>query len=214
MRMAELSRDSGLPVATIKFYLREGLLPPGERTSPNQARYGAEHVAQLRLVRALIDVGGLSVAQTRAVLDAMAESPISALATAQDAMAGPPLEASEEEEGWARARYAELVETMGWRAWPDSAAARQVRSLFISARRTLGIDLLRDWSDYPAQADAIAQGDIDKIAGQPDLAGTVSMAVVGTVLGSSYLTALRMLAHQHHSGARFGVSPPSDDSGV
>ena len=38
MRMAELSRRTGVPVPTIKYYLREGLLPPGERTSPNQAQ--------------------------------------------------------------------------------------------------------------------------------------------------------------------------------
>lgn len=39
MRMAELSSSSGVPIPTIHFYLREGLLPPGERTSPNQAHY-------------------------------------------------------------------------------------------------------------------------------------------------------------------------------
>jgi DNA-binding transcriptional MerR regulator len=39
MRIAELSRRSGVSVPTIKYYLREGLLPPGERTSPNQALY-------------------------------------------------------------------------------------------------------------------------------------------------------------------------------
>ncbi len=40
MRVAELSRRSGVSVASIKYYLREGLLPPGELTSPNQAHYG------------------------------------------------------------------------------------------------------------------------------------------------------------------------------
>lgn len=42
--MRELAECSGVPVATIKFYLRTGLLAPGERTSPNQARYTGEHV--------------------------------------------------------------------------------------------------------------------------------------------------------------------------
>jgi DNA-binding transcriptional MerR regulator len=68
MRMAELSAESGVPVATIKYYLREGLLPPGERTSPNQARYDRQHVRRLKLVRALLDVGGLSIAGVREVL--------------------------------------------------------------------------------------------------------------------------------------------------
>ena len=61
MRVAELSRRSGVSVASIKYYLREGLLPPGELTSPNQAHYDEEHLRRLRLVRALLDVGGLTV---------------------------------------------------------------------------------------------------------------------------------------------------------
>ena len=49
MRIAELSRQSGVPVPTIKYYLREGLLPAGELTSPNQASYGETHLRRLRL---------------------------------------------------------------------------------------------------------------------------------------------------------------------
>ncbi|GMA88788.1 hypothetical protein GCM10025868_40380 [Angustibacter aerolatus] len=47
-----------MPVATVKYYLREGLLPPGTPTSRTQAQYDEEHVRRLRLVRALLDVGG------------------------------------------------------------------------------------------------------------------------------------------------------------
>ena len=39
MRISELSARTGVPVATIKYYLREGLLPEGERTAPTQATY-------------------------------------------------------------------------------------------------------------------------------------------------------------------------------
>ncbi len=57
MRISELSRTTGVPIATIKFYLREHLLPEGTRTSATQAQYGEEHVSRLRLVRALIGPG-------------------------------------------------------------------------------------------------------------------------------------------------------------
>src|SRR5260370_17144359 len=70
MRIAELSRDSGVPVPTIKYYVREGLLPPGELTSPNQAQYNDAHLRRLKLIRALCDVGGLSVAAMRDLLAA------------------------------------------------------------------------------------------------------------------------------------------------
>lgn len=39
MRISELSDVTGVSVATIKYYLREELVPPGERTAPNQADY-------------------------------------------------------------------------------------------------------------------------------------------------------------------------------
>ncbi|WP_092536417.1 MerR family transcriptional regulator [Amycolatopsis arida] len=62
-------RPSGVSIPTIKFYLREQLLAPGRLEAPNQAHYDREHLHQLRLIRALIDVGGLSVAATGDVLD-------------------------------------------------------------------------------------------------------------------------------------------------
>src|SRR5205823_11902088 len=68
MRIAELSQRSGVPIPTIKYYMREGLLYPGERTSRNQARYTESHIQRLRLIRALVDVGHLSIAATREVV--------------------------------------------------------------------------------------------------------------------------------------------------
>ncbi|WP_435133954.1 MerR family transcriptional regulator [Actinacidiphila sp. bgisy144] len=74
MRISELSRRSGVPNATIKFYLREGLLPPGRATAATQAEYGDQHLRRLRLIRALIGVRGLTVQQTRDVLGAVSEN--------------------------------------------------------------------------------------------------------------------------------------------
>src|SRR4051812_10865904 len=68
MRMAALSRASGVPVPTIKFYLREGLLPPGRRTSPNQSQYDEAHVRRLALIRSLTEIGGYSLATVADVL--------------------------------------------------------------------------------------------------------------------------------------------------
>jgi DNA-binding transcriptional MerR regulator len=62
MKISELSRRSGIPLPTIKFYIREGLLPAGERTAMTQAIYGEEHLERLSLIRALKDDAGLSLA--------------------------------------------------------------------------------------------------------------------------------------------------------
>ena len=40
MRLAELSRRSGASRSTVKFYIREGLLPAGNPQARNQATYG------------------------------------------------------------------------------------------------------------------------------------------------------------------------------
>src|SRR4051794_38438941 len=77
MRISALSAATAVPVATIKYYLREGLLPPGAVTSPTQATYDADHVARLRLVRALVEVAGLSLAQVQDVLARLDDPPSS-----------------------------------------------------------------------------------------------------------------------------------------
>lgn len=60
-----------MPVDTVKYYLRIGLLPEGRRTSATQAQYEQSHLDRLRLIRALTGVGGLSLATTRNVLDVL-----------------------------------------------------------------------------------------------------------------------------------------------
>ena len=59
MWMAELATRSGLSVPTIKYYLREGLLPAGVATGATRAVYDETHVHRLRLIRALTDVAGI-----------------------------------------------------------------------------------------------------------------------------------------------------------
>ncbi|WP_369293787.1 MerR family transcriptional regulator, partial [Klebsiella pneumoniae] len=50
------------------YYLREGLLMPGEPTSATGARYGEQHVRRLALIRALAGAG-LAIPRIRAVLE-------------------------------------------------------------------------------------------------------------------------------------------------
>lgn len=89
MRIGDLAKTTGVPVATLKFYLREGLLPAGTPTAVNQAEYDDVHVRRVKLVRALLHLGGLSIADAQRVLAAVDDEtmPIhDALGVAQDAM--------------------------------------------------------------------------------------------------------------------------------
>ncbi len=54
VKMSTLAKLSGVPAATIKHYLREGLLPPpAKRTSRNMAFYDPELVSRIQSIKAL-----------------------------------------------------------------------------------------------------------------------------------------------------------------
>ena len=53
MRMKQLSATTGVPKATIQFYIKEGLIPKPIKTHTNMAYYSEEHINALRLVREL-----------------------------------------------------------------------------------------------------------------------------------------------------------------
>ena len=53
LRMGELAKAAGVSAATIKHYLREGLLPEPVKTSRNMAYYPAEFVERIRLIKQL-----------------------------------------------------------------------------------------------------------------------------------------------------------------
>lgn len=74
MKISELSRLAGVPVSTIKFYIREGLLPSGELSQRNQAMYGQAHLERLDLIRALREVAGLSLDTVRDVFGSLGKA--------------------------------------------------------------------------------------------------------------------------------------------
>ncbi len=53
LKISELAEAAGVPVATVRHYLREGLLPEGRKTSPNMAYYPAELVDRIKLIKLL-----------------------------------------------------------------------------------------------------------------------------------------------------------------
>jgi DNA-binding transcriptional MerR regulator len=71
MRMKELVQETGIPRTAIHHYQREGLLPPANKTAPNAALYGSEHVRRLKVIRALRgdELGPMSMDGVRQVLE-------------------------------------------------------------------------------------------------------------------------------------------------
>lgn len=199
MRIAELSRRTGVPVPTIKYYLREGLLPPGERTSPNQARYDESHVHRVRLVRALVEVGGLSIAAAREVVEVMhadERTPLQSIGKVHFAVQrggsgdSPAVE--------------ELIDRRGWRVRPTNPARAALADVLTTVERLGHPDVHGLIDTYADAAETLAAAEIAALtedAGVEDMAESV---VVLSVLGNALLAALRGLAQESAANKRFG----------
>lgn len=70
MRMRDLEKASGVGRETIRFYIREGLLPEPEKPSRNSARYSEVHVARLKAIKRLQEERFLPLAVIRSLLEA------------------------------------------------------------------------------------------------------------------------------------------------
>ncbi|WP_116205732.1 MerR family transcriptional regulator [Amycolatopsis circi] len=205
--MAELSAESGIPVATIKYYLREGLLPAGERTSPNQARYGEEHVRRLKLIRALVEVGGLSVATVREVVAAVDSdrAAYSVLGVAQRALTRFDADVPDEDREWAMGVVGELAREHGWKFGPDNPVAELLVGTVCTIRALGHQALLDQIGRYADIADRIAQADLDTLEAGVSMDRIVEAAVVGTVLGDRLFEGFRRLAQAAETARRYSV---------
>ncbi|MGW8377469.1 MerR family transcriptional regulator [Streptomyces sp. ODS28] len=213
MRLSELSEQSGVPTATIKYYLREGLLPPGERVTATTSSYDEAHLRRLRLVRALIQVGRLPVATVREVL-AHADNEelgrtmrLGAALWELPSAPEPELPAAD----YARAEevVAQLLARLGWSSAQELAAlSPSHRSLVVALATLTGLgypfpdERLVPYAELMHQA---ASMDLDFMETLPGEAAKVEGALVGTVLFEPVLTALRRLAQEEESVRRYGV---------
>jgi DNA-binding transcriptional MerR regulator len=201
MRISELSSQTGVPVATIKFYLRASLLPEGVRTSATQAQYDESHVARLRLIRALLGPGGLSVAAAHRVIQAIEEPPPSVhelLGVAASAVARP---------GVATDRQPRVEELMQRCAWQIEEKDHPTYAALEDALRALdeaGFELPEGALDvYVEHMRQIAEYEIENVPTDSPTAA-VRYVVLGTVLIEPVILALRRLAQAEASARRFG----------
>jgi DNA-binding transcriptional MerR regulator len=204
MWMAELAERSGVPVPTIKFYLREGLLPRGEARGATRASYDEDHVRRLRLIRALVDVAGLGLDRVREVLDAIGDTSVSlhqALASAHQLLSPEPEVAPSEE---SLAAVADVLAGLGSEADPDGRHARAVAAA-LDAMAAAGQPVSEMGLGHYARAMAdVARAEVGLVV--PDNRDeAVTYALLGSVLAEPVLLGLRRLAHEDESLRRFSA---------
>ncbi|MBN9154893.1 MAG: MerR family transcriptional regulator [Microbacterium sp.] len=199
MKISELSERSGIPVATLKFYIREGMLPRGEATSATSAEYDETHLDRLRLIGALAGVRGLPLVRVRDILD-LIDAPLASTAeTARRAVnALPPYDEvsapNDGDDDDRRARAA--IEQAGLTYDPSYAAVRQLDT---AIRAVEDAGLPWDEPTLRRYADAMREVAIREVVPISSLsrAEATAYGVLGTALYEPVILALRRLALQH-----------------
>lgn len=197
MRISELSEHSGIPVASIKFYIREGMLPRGAASSATRAEYGDDHLARLRVIQALSDVRALPLARVKEILALIDEPEDSAYATLGKAVSAlPPYT---EETSTDRAR--ETIELLGL-TYDERFAA--VAQLDAAIRGIEAAGLVWDAETAARYAEPLLQIAAAELSPMTELneSEQVSYAVLGTAMYEPAILALRRLAHQHLLASR------------
>lgn len=202
MWMAELAARSGLSVATIKFYLREGLLPPGEATGATRSRYDESHVRRLRLIRALTEVAGLRLETVRQVLEGIdgAGSWHEAVGSAHTRL-GAPLEDEAMASAASLARVDALMARQGWQLAAGHPQARLLaRALDVledlgHPASDLLLDLYANAMRPIAAHEVLAVRELEGA----DVERSIEAAVIGTLLQEPLLLGIRRIAQENVS---------------
>lgn len=198
MRISELSRESGIPLPTIKYYLREGLLPAGEPTARNQAAYHEGHLARLRLIRALTSVGKLDLGTIGELLAAAEDEslPMPALheAVSESVCRFGPCAADADAEVGADV-VGDLLAEFGWTVTPSSPSLRMLART-VSVMRQLGCDAdVSFFRPYAAEATRAAAAE----AALPAPGSVISermAAVARSILLDAVVLSLRRMAQE------------------
>lgn len=197
MRVSELSERAGVPLATIKFYIREGLLPAGQSTGRNQAEYSADHLERLTLIRALRDDACLSVAAIARALRAADSAKDEFVRAAIDAIerpAGPEVDESSAVFKQAKSSLMKLCKERGWRVLGTDLATRDAARAIVVILRSFPDE--EDFTPYAEAAERIAEYELPPDWEDSDTPMTaLRYAMLGTVLFEPLLLALRRMAH-------------------
>ncbi|WP_236553720.1 MerR family transcriptional regulator [Rathayibacter sp. VKM Ac-2803] len=195
----------------MKYYQREGLVPEGVRSSANQVDYSDKHVQRVRLIRALIETGGLSISaagEVIGVLDAPDMPMAETFRVAQHAMSTPRVIESTPTAA-SRARVVAVAQQQGWCFTEDNpgidAVARALDGLL-----AIGFDAPDDYlGAYATAATSAADADVNALTSLSGPDEVAELMVVGTALGDPLFAGLRRLAQQHATSTFFPITDPN-----
>jgi len=199
MKISELSERSAVPLPTIKFYIREGLLPKGTSTAKNQADYGPDHLARLTLIRALKDDAGLGIEAIARALRAADEAKDEFVVAAIDALRVPGGAVVDPES----AEFEECVtvildgaKTRHWNVTRNDACVREAARALAVIARSFPEEIGSPLTPYFDAAELIARMEIpEDFAPDDSREAALRYSVLGTMLFEPFILALRRMGH-------------------
>lgn len=201
LTIQELADASGVTVASIKFYVREGLLAAPVPGRPQRKYYDESHVRRLATIRALRDVGKLSIDVIRralAAIDEPGDDAVDVIGPAIDALAPA---AGEGDEVLAQAREDVRRAFRKLRVRPE-AGSRETVAQTLAALRRVGSPIdIAALEQYIAWLIPLAQNEIEREPTRSILLSdkemSLEIAVLGTVMWEPLLVGLRRALHEH-----------------
>ena len=199
--VSELAERADVPLATVKYYLREGLLPTGENTGPRRAEYDESHLRRLRVLRMLREVGEVPVTSLRQIVEALDDASLpvhDAMAVIADVISSGP--APGHQDAASLQIVDDLFAVLGWDGIrPESVDRLRLAGLvsMLNGPGPLGAspEVLRY---YAAVADDLAKTEISLVDHSLDRSTLLEDMVTGSVVYGQVFELLRQLGHEHH----------------
>ena len=212
VKISELSARTGVSIATLKFYLREGLLQPGALTAPNQADYGEVHLRRAKLVRTLREVAHLSIAQIAAITGALnrGEDLYEVMGATVDSLGPRQPRAATPEQRLAAPEIDRLLEALDLPTREESLARDQlIRSLAAIREMLFPGFPVESLVLYARAAADIVEAETNATPlmfdAEPDLA--LDRSVLALTLFEPVLLAFRRLNHEKLAASRLAARP-------
>lgn len=203
MQLKELSERTGVSPASIKFYLREGLLPGGQSIHATRAEYSPQHVTRLELIQALRRVVGLNITQIRNLLKLADDGVpcLELLAAVQRTVLQ--LDEVGTDDGDLRTEGGDAV--VRFRNWPDVPSdARKALDAHLERMESLGVPVTDEALDAYSQAlENIAHFDITATTAPDDVNQLILTAAIGMHLHGQLVLKLLALAQASHAIRRY-----------
>jgi DNA-binding transcriptional MerR regulator len=210
MLVSELAERADVPLATVKYYLREGLLAPGETTGPRRAEYDDAHLRRLRVLRLLREAGGVPVTSLRQVVAALDDEyrPVhDTMTLVADVISAGPEPAVQDPASLDVVDA--VISAMGWDGVRASSLDRQRLAALVTMLNgpgplAAGVEVL---TFYAGIADQLARAEIALVDHTAERSEQLDQMVTGSVVYGRVFQLLRQLGHEHHH-AQVAVAVP------